>query len=480
MPIQTLSPNVNAGSILGSALGQGIQTGAQKGLDYQVNRSRLQNALGSLQNLPANATPFELASQLMSATSGIPGAERYVGQLFPLLLQQLQAKQSQQVPHPAELPGQMQPAQRQELPQYGQGTPLAQGEQQGNQFFPTNLGGQQGPGNAPQAATSGQARQVYSPEELIPQARQLAQTRTAAGIPTTVQDAFKEVSAINDENKNHNDLVEKERIQRVNAQREYGEKASASLLKVMPDATEEQQAIFKKIGEKESAGSETRSEADIDRTIAKAATKFKNDISNVKNDLSAPRSYNYFQRKFLGKEKDFEQASKDLRLKLKPLLDQGLYDTSRNILQELGYYPEERESIINPLDERSLSTLNLIPEAQKQKKINKRQGISAANFGGPGSGFIGTVDSYNPKQIEDVRQGIQDVLQFNPNASLVLLRKKLEDKGYDWRIFKDILNDMVGKEITLTDDQQNQVQYLGTPPLDNLDKILHGLNLIGR
>lgn len=77
---------------LGNELGQSLQQGAARGSEMAVNRGMLQQALGGLSNMPANATGFDLAKQLISSTAGIPGAEKYVGQLFPLLLQQMRGK----------------------------------------------------------------------------------------------------------------------------------------------------------------------------------------------------------------------------------------------------------------------------------------------------------------------------------------------------------------------------------------------------
>jgi hypothetical protein len=88
MGLAILPQPTSLGAEVGGALGQGIQKGAEQGFQ----RANVQQALGQLSNLPANATPFDLAKSLISATAGIPGAERYVGTLFPLLLQQMQRK----------------------------------------------------------------------------------------------------------------------------------------------------------------------------------------------------------------------------------------------------------------------------------------------------------------------------------------------------------------------------------------------------
>lgn len=77
---------------IGNEVGQSLRQGLSQGLETGMQRGMLKQALGDLSNLPQGATAFDLAKSLISATAGIPGAERYVGQLFPLLLNQMQTK----------------------------------------------------------------------------------------------------------------------------------------------------------------------------------------------------------------------------------------------------------------------------------------------------------------------------------------------------------------------------------------------------
>ena len=307
---------------------------------------------------------------------------------------------------------------------------------------------------------------------MIVEGKRLAQERTAAGIPTSITEGRQLAKDANEETKSYNQEVKAERKEQVETQRIYGEKASQALTDILLDATNEQKAIFRKIGENEAG--KTKSEADFDRTIALEANKFKNTISSVKNDLSAPRSYNSFFRRMSGNEKDFSQASDDLRVKLKPLLDLGLYDTARNLLGDIVYYPEETESVINPINERVKSTIKRIPEAEKENlKEIKSQHAAMREEAQP--------IRYSPVEKNNLKEGILDVLKNDPNVSLVLLRKEFEDKNYDWRVFKDQLNSLImNDEFKPNGDQLNQISHLDEAPLSNLGKILHGLNLIGR
>ncbi len=387
-------------------------------------------------------------------------------------LKMAQTKNSQGIDRPGEQKAFQSPA-KQNLPGFMQ-QPGQENQNQENPFFPNNQPGQNGPGNIPQEATNGQAQKVLSPTERIPVIKKLMTDSAAAGIPIPYQEAKGQVDAVEEEKKLHNVEVENERKRRVGSQREYGNKAVDQLTTVFPEATPEMQAIFKKKGEEYAGSEQGHSEADIDRHLAVEAKNFKNMYSNIKNDLSAPRLQNQLQRAFLQSGKDFEQSAGDLRVKLKPLLDLGLYDTARNLLTDLGYYPEEREQIINPMGEKESTVLNRVPKAKRQLKPSNEVGAFSYD----------PIYFYPEGQKENIIEGLNDLYQTNPNFSLPLARKSFEDKGYDWRVFKDALNDFEGQlgqeNKELSTDQQNQRTILDTPPLNLLQKALHGLNLIGR
>lgn len=475
-------PLMSQASRLGSAFGSGFSEAAipaaREAQNYSLQRSRLQNALAGLENLnQPGTTPADLLKGLLSSTAGIPGSERYVGQLYQAMLPQLLAKGTQNVDYNVRKPGRGQeflqqnaPMQQQNLPSFGQTQqPLGQ-PQQANAFFPSNISGNQQPGNVPQAATEGLKKPVFSANELLDEGKRIAAQQSAAGIPTTAKQGFDLAKEINDENKLYNKEVDAELKERRIAQGTYGELAKEKLANVFPEATDEQKAYIARKGE-EIAG-ENKSEADIERHIAAQVRKFKNTLANIKNDLPAARSFNKLFRSALGKEKSFEQARGDLRVKLQPLLKEGLYGTARNLLSELGYQPEERESILTNLSENVNKTLAEMPE--KRKFGTKNENFSY------GSSEIASSPA-NPKTKEKFNQNIRQVLSEDPNANLILLRKQYEDRGVDWRTFKNELNQLVDSgEFKLNDDQLENINVIDEPPLDYLDKILHGLGIIGR
>lgn len=96
--VYTLPPRHAPQASLGNTLGQGLKQSfletAKPAIQQQYQRGQIQEALGGLKNLPSNASPTDVMTALIEATAGIPGAERYVGQLAPLLLQRAQANQT--------------------------------------------------------------------------------------------------------------------------------------------------------------------------------------------------------------------------------------------------------------------------------------------------------------------------------------------------------------------------------------------------
>ncbi len=463
---------------LGNVFAQGVEQGIQPVIQAQTQRGILERGLSGLDKLGPNATPYDLAKALIVGTAGTQDQGKVISTLYPLLLQQMQAKQSGAVKHPREGEGQFDTSipKGKGLPRFGQTGENPLPTDQKNQFFPTAKGGNQPPGNAYQSDLPPGKLPILSPQDEVAQGRKRFDDLNAQGKPTTLEQSIADVRAENQVYKDYNKQIDTDRQERVSSQEKYGGIAEDSLKKVLPEATPEQLAIAKKWGEEEAG--KNMSEADIKRTLDKKSTKLSNDIDNVRQKISAPRLQNSLSRRALGSYKDFEQAAGDLRLELKPLLDLGLYDTARNLLEETGYAPEEREIIINPLNERTVNTLNQVPKAKIEK-------MSAPTFGISTPIPSGVAGRYNEGQQKNVEDGIKNVFQHNPNASIVLLRKSFEDKGYDWQIYKKALNKLATETsenggIDLTDDQFNQLIYLDQPPLNHLQELLHGLHLIGR
>jgi hypothetical protein len=295
-----------------------------------------------------------------------------------------------------------------------------------------------------------------------------------------MEDAYKIAEAENLQNERYNQNVEAERQRRIQAQQRYGDLAKDEIKRVLPGVSSEQEAVLMK--EAEEAAGRNASEADIKRYSAKAANKLKNTISNIERGLNAPRIQNKLARSILGKGSTLPQAMKDAKAQVAPLLDLGLYDTARNLLATSNFYPEEREEIVFGKPAAYIEeTMENIPKG-KRNRTDQDDTFKQLMGGLPNVPEF----YYEPESYDYLKDSIASLFNSpnrqNLDVNLIQLRKLAEDRGYDWRIYKDVLNELFNDGvIDLTDDQLIQLNsYLNEPPLDNIGKILYKLNLRGR
>lgn len=460
MGVSILPAERSPWQILDKAIGRNLENNLPQAVERGYNRGMLQNNLGQIKDIANNpqGTNLDVLVSLLQAGAGIPGSEKYISAIAPELIRAVESNRASRTPLPGEA-GQSQPHQvprnrepmeqvpeRRQLPELG-----------GNRFHPTNLGSQGGMGHIPQQATTGQKLPLIPPNEKPSAIKKLIADSKKEGITLTIPEAKAQIDANEEDKRAHNTQVDAELKQQVEGQKTYGDRAVEYLNNVYPKANPEVKAIFQKIGEQ--AASRGESEADINRYLSKEADKFKNAIANVQKDMSAPRLLNSISRGLKQEYKNFDQSAADARRNIQPLIDLGLFDTARNLLADKDYGPEERDIIVNPLSSRSQSIINKILPVTKA---------------GP---LMPSGRNVDPNEIKST---LQELKQIEPNFSLLLARKAMEDKGIGWRDFKDALNELEQEGFQLEDDQRNQRGYLDTPPLNILGKMLHGINLIGR
>lgn len=351
------------------------------------------------------------------------------------------------------------PYERKDLPQFETG-----GRRQGNNKSQQNP--QQPEGNLLNPATESGKVKTLNFNEIVTEGKRIAQEKSANGEPTTVEEGINIANSLNNMKKTYNKEVEGETGTKIAQQREYGQKGVEKLEKVLQNPTDEQKSLFKRKGEEYAASN--KSEAEIERLLSSDARQFKNTIANIKTSVGPRRIFTKLKEGLLGTSREAEKIRDDINLKLQPLLKEGLYDTSRNLLSELGYYAEEREGIITKLGEGANKAI---------AQLNGFEKFAPPDF----SKFTYEQKKMPPEKLEAVKNNMLEVFKNDPGTNLILLRKAYEDKGINWDVFKDTINDLIQSgEIELTPDQFNMLDHLEKPPLDKLDKILHGLQLIGR
>lgn len=437
------SPQARLAEKLGQSLGLGLS-----------KRIGLNMAEQAAQQAQTDKDPVKLAFALARAGMAMPGQERLLAPISEHLLKLAKANQTQGINYTGDM-----------TPVAGPGENLFPKEpsQQPNQFYPNTLGEQGETGNVPQPTIPEKPLPLMTPNQVWQEGERIARENTQRGNPMTVPEGVALAKSINEERRAFNKDIEAQKNIRVERQRDYGDRAENALSKFIPDATPEMKAILRREGEK--ASNENISEANIDYYVSNKARDLARIITNVEKDLSAPRTQNAILRGAQGNLKNLQESMNTARRIVKPLLDLGLYDTARNLLSKSDFYPEERETIINPMPDYVAAQINQIPEHNDKTET-----------------LFETVHHYSPEDREVLKNSMKDVFKKNPNISPILMRKVYEDKNYDWRVFEDVWNDLVlDGDIELSEDQRNQANaYLNRPPLGNLEKIFYDLKFIGR
>lgn len=452
-------------------VGQGIH-GAMPQIYENQKRQMGLSAIDKLQQSlnPQNGQQLdnsEVLANLARVQALLPGFER--SPYMEYVMKQAGAKAAQNVP----LPG----AQRDrdiseyQVPKRGEEVNFLN-KPSANRFSPTNQGPEGNIGNAYQQATGGVKRPILSPQERAQKAPAYAKELTDAGVPTTPREAYQMLTDQSKDDEHYNDKIDEETSNRVLSQEKYGKKGLEALKKVYPNPSPEMESIVKQWAEEASGMGEAGkgSEAKIEHYINNKVKNLSDSITNARKTLSMPRVFDKIERGMDGSYREFESSAKDVRNHLKPLLDLGLYEEARGILEERGYGPEEREMVINPLSEREQISLNSLPNATGTANFRKISGKAEPT-------------------IDNMKKTLLKLKETSPNFSPLLARKYAEDKGYDWRLFKDAWNQLLEDDMMsppeqqkfkLNDDQERQSGRLNTPPLNILDKFLHSLDLIGR
>jgi hypothetical protein len=246
----------------------------------------------------------------------------------------------------------------------------------------------------------------------------------------------------------------------------YEKTASEILGKLLPNASEEMSSAFSRLAT--SLIKQGKTESQIRKELASEASKLAQVENNVKNiykrQKGLPKILNYLSRT----EKELPKQIIELKNNLKTVLDKGLYEEARRIAKEAGYGAEETELAIGNLSENAKKTIAKMPSFEKFEK----RGAPPVNF---------LTKKITPEQYNEFESNLNDVLQDDPYANLILLRSDYMKKGVDWRSFNDAVNKIIDeKGINLTRKQQEELATVSQPPLSVLDQLLYDFGLRGK
>ncbi len=310
---------------------------------------------------------------------------------------------------------------------------------------------------------------VIDPVDVDRLGAQYAEQARQNGNPISDEQGALIIGQRNTQNIQHNNYVDSQETAQRARQAHYGEIGKAAIGDVYKDVSKDVLDIFQKEGQ--SLYDEGYDEAEISKRLNEKAAKIRNDVVSLEGRHKARSNARSYIGSFLGTSKSQEKNIEDMRGAVKPLLDEGLYDVTRQILGNLEYEREEIESIVSNLGEGSKKELSSFPDLKK-----RRGGWDPLNFE---QKFDHT--PLNENQQQQLDQSILNVFENDPSTNLILLRKAYEDKGVRWDEFSDSLKKGIASgKIKLNDEQQRATKDIDEPPMKFLHALFHTIGLKGR
>jgi len=331
-----------------------------------------------------------------------------------------------------------------------------------------------------------------SPQYIKERSHQIGEESRNQGIAVSDEEIENDLHAQNNQNIHHNNLIDTRQNNQRTRRSHYATEAENTLRTLMDNPSLFTVNAFKKHGE-ELADSDA-SDTQISDKINKKVTKLKNDIIGISDKIpSANRIYNVPYRKFNQTHVQNEKLYEDIREKIKPLLDQGMYDEVRTLLKGKGFEAEERESLISSLGEGAKKEIAQFPKIKDKNKgksiisglwTNDRISKTVSDRLNIQRKFEDDPMPYSeisPEQLQNVTSSLSNVLKSDPSTNLVLLRKAYMEKGVPWDTFKEAIGKAIleGK-IEMSDEQTNAYNTFSQPPLGTLDTLFYNMGLTGK
>lgn len=441
--VTVLPQKTDVGSAIGAGLGQGLGQGFAQGANIGFQRNLLQGALQKVKDIRSNpkSTPFDLATALMEATAGIPGAERYLPQLYQSLLPELQANQQKNIP----LPGQPEA--------FGQGA------------TPTSASSAQFPRlqmELPKAVTTlgegfeniglgvGQMPSTYSPEQY----RQVQQQYLSAGLDPT--------QALNE-------MQRQDQI----AQQRFGDLEKAAVEQAEFSTFMRDKLKDLNLADEDFAVAERASLNPRIRNLKNPTLKADAVRKKMQLFQKAKKGFKDSAERFNFDQNQYNDQIRTLQRDARVMIDNGQRDMVERDLSKAEWGPVEKEKILNPLPESIEKGIRALP---KLEDINKQI----------------TVLPDDPRYDEQARKAFQDREQremkykdfiaknfktgeydfaniVEPGTSLLLLRDEAMKNGVGFREFQRMIHDLENSgQIVLDEYQQAERPYLSKHPMQSL------------
>lgn len=442
--------------VIGADVGRALQGVLPGAVEKGYNRGMLQKSLEDIKNLPQkeNASALDVLTSMMQAGAGIPGSERYMAQLYPLVLQQMQGKMAKDLPQP----GMGQPP-SQQLPSLEGATSSQFGADQQQQNLPIAL---------PEPAFEpyknelegidlgvGPVPKTYSPEQY----REVNEKYLASGMdPAPAIESMKLQDAV--ARQKLDDAIKATQtvgnIADLRAQQQ--ERIRAKLRSHMPELSESDFAVAERIAQRPEfrdikndnlRAQKVKQEYDL---YQKAANNF--------SKVSERSNFN---------DAEYNRQIRNLGSDAKIMVRNGQRDLASQILSNNGWGPVEVSKILNPLDEQTTKSIQRMPNL-KNPLDNVTVTSDDPRFENQADRAIKNraelVNKYKTVIEDGFKTGSYDPSSnIQPGTSLLQLRDEFMQKGGEWQEFEELVNNLVNSgKIKLDSYQQDEKTLLGQHP----------------
>lgn len=449
--VKILPSNQDAGKF-GDIVGSGLQQGLKKGFDVQFQRGQLQDALAKARSsMKPGASPTEVALSLMEAGAGIPGFERYAGQLLPLLMTQARGQSTNEnVP---ELGGAQtgQPGLDQSTIQPGMQTNkrsvaptketaesiLADAQKSGMdlprpEIDPEIFGGDL----EPTRLNMGPIPPTYSEGQILKAQQQDA----ARGLDPSPAAAVMQ-------NYNENARArQRDYVTAAQAHASIAESREASqgrFTQALKDALggEKTPADTLALAERIAQRPEYRNQSNNAlraKAVADAVKQYEGSRETFRKASNRPNP--------LVNQSGYENDLKNLGEKAQFYLKNGQREQLYSDLASNGWSESEIAQITNPLDPSILQAVKDFPKYKQEitssgtSGINVRQKDVQENIKSRQR-----MGDFLEKHIKPGKVDPKNADSITPGTSLILLRNQFVNKGWGGRIFDQVLSGVVGK-----------------------------------
>ena len=121
---------------------------------------------------------------------------------------------------------------------------------------------------------------------------------------------------------------------------------------------------------------------------------------------------------------------------------------------------EAASSLVDPLTKNDLQLVDAFPV------MAKKRGRTIANL-----------PMLKPNEKQFLKGHLAEIFSQNPNANVLQLRQKFENKGVNWRDFRDAVDDLEAEGVVnFSDPFKSQMRnFLLKPPLNKLEEFLHDI-----